>query len=124
MNSALEAQIIANEDQLLEAMRTNNVDRLESLLHGDLLFNGPTGETATKAMDLSNYRSGGVKLDSLIPSDRQMSEIVDTVVVAVTVAIQGNYSGQEINGKFRYLRVWKQFEEGWKVIAGSVIPLP
>ncbi len=47
----------------------------------------------------------------------------DDIVVAVTVEILGNYLGQEIDGKFRYLRVWKLFENNWKVIAGSVVTL-
>lgn len=120
---AYTAQIIAAENNLLEAMKTNNVELLDSLLHEQLLFNGPTGETATKAADLENYRSGNIHLHTVEPSDRILSAIGNDVVVAVTVEIQGNYLDQEINGKFRYLRVWKQFENSWKVIAGSVVAL-
>jgi Domain of unknown function (DUF4440) len=123
MDAALKAQIIACEASLLEAMKTSNVDLLDQLLHDQLLFNGPTGETATKAMDLSNYRSGSVNLTTVEASEPMLSLIGDDVVVAVTVTLIGNYSGQDINGKFRYLRVWKQLDNGWKVIAGSVIPL-
>ena len=56
-------------------------------------------------------------------SDLVLSAIGDDVVVAVTVAINGNYLGQEIDGRFRYLRVWKRFGSDWKVIAGSVVAL-
>jgi Domain of unknown function (DUF4440) len=117
------AQVIASEENLLEAMKTSNVELLDKLLHEELLFNGPNGETATKAMDLQNYRSGNINLHTVEPSDRMLSAIADNVVVAVTVEIKGNYLGQEINGKFRYLRVWKLFENNWKVIAGSVVML-
>jgi ketosteroid isomerase-like protein len=122
-NTQIEAQIIANEKNLLEAMKTSNVERLDKLLHDDLLFNSPTGETATKAADLNNYRSGGINLHTVESSDRMLSAIGDTVIVAVTVEIKGNYMGQEIDGKFRYLRVWKQFGTNWQVIAGSVVSL-
>lgn len=104
-------------------MKTSNVERLNELLHDDLLFNGPTGETATKAMDISNYRSGNIRLDALEPSGEMLSAIGDDVVVAVTIRIVGNYMGQEVNGSFRYLRVWKSFGASWKVIAGSVVTL-
>jgi Domain of unknown function (DUF4440) len=117
------AQVIASEENLLEAMKTSNVELLDKLLHEELLFNGPNGETTTKAMDLQNYRSGNINLHTVEPSDRMLSAIADNVVVAVTVEIKGNYLGQEINGKFRYLRVWKLFENNWKVIAGSVVTL-
>lgn len=123
MDAIYEAEILASEQQLLEAMKTSNVELLNQLLHDRLLFNGPDGQTATKALDLQNYRSGNVHLQSLEPSDRVLSLIGNTAVVAVTVEIKGSYLGQEIDGKFRYLRVWQQCESGWQVIAGSVIPL-
>jgi hypothetical protein len=123
MDTIREAQIIASEKNLLEAMKTSNVELLDKLLYDELLFNGPDGTTATKAMDLKNYRSGNINLHTVESSDHRLSEIGDDVVVAVTVEIQGNYLGQDINGKFRYLRVWKLFENDWKVIAGSVVPL-
>ncbi|ABA22819.1 conserved hypothetical protein [Trichormus variabilis ATCC 29413] len=123
MDATHKAQVIANEKNLLSAMKTNNVELLDKLLHDELLFNGPSGETATKAMDLENYRSGNINLHTVESSDLILNVVVDDVVVAVTVEIRGNYLGQEINGKFRYLRVWKLFENDWKVIAGSVVTL-
>ncbi|BBD70881.1 hypothetical protein NIES4072_73590 [Nostoc commune NIES-4072] len=123
MDATHKAQVIDNEKKLLLAMKTNNVELLDQLLHDELLFNGPSGETATKAMDLENYRSGNINLHTLESSDLMLNMVGDDVVVAVTVEILGNYLGQEIDGKFRYLRVWKLFENNWKVIAGSVVTL-
>ncbi|WP_414541785.1 nuclear transport factor 2 family protein [Nostoc sp. CCY0012] len=123
MDATHKAQVIANEKKLLSAMKTNNVELLDQLLHDELLFNGPSGETATKAMDLKNYHSGNINLHTVESSDLMLNTVADDVVVAVTVEIKGNYLGQEIDGKFRYLRVWKLFENNWKVIAGSVVTL-
>ncbi len=123
MDASSEAQVIASENKLLQAMKTCDLELLDQLLHDQLLFNGPTGETATKAMDLQNYRSGNINWHRLAASDRMLRVIGDHVVVAVTVEIQGNYLGQAIDGKFRYLRVWQRFENDWQVIAGSVVPL-
>ena len=123
MDTTCESQVIASENSLLEAMKTNNVERLDALLHDDLLFNGPTGETATKAIDLQNYRSGNIHLHTVAASDRIVRLIDDTAVVAVTVTLKGDYLDQALDGKFRYIRVWKLAESTWKVIAGSVVPL-
>ena len=123
MNITAEAEVLASEASLLDAMRTGDADLLDRLLHDDLLFNSPTGETATKALDLANYRSGTINLQTVAASNHRCSTIGDDVVVAVTVELAGSYVGQAIDGKFRYLRVWKRFGAGWKVIAGSVIPL-
>lgn len=123
MSTTAVSQVIASEAALLDAMRTSNAHLLEALLHDDLLFNGPTGQTATKAADLANYRSGNIHLHTVRASDHLFSEIGDDVVVAVTVELHGSYMGQDVDGRFRYLRVWKRFGERWQVIAGSVGPL-
>lgn len=116
-------QVIASEDRLLEAMKTSNVELLEDLLHDDLLFNGPDGMTATKAMDLTNYRSGNIHLHTVTSRDLMLSLIGDTAVVAVTVELRGNYLDETLDGSFRYIRVWKRIDNRWTVIAGSVVPL-
>lgn len=117
-------RIITCEEELLGAQRTNDVDALDRLLHADLLFNGPTGETATKAQDLANYRSGGVSLRTVEGSDRRIAIIDGTAVVAVTVLLQGEYMGHALDARYRYLRVWKRSGNDWQVIGGSVVPLP
>ena len=122
MDISRESEIVASENSLLEAMKTNNVERLDALLHDDLLFNGPTGETATKALDLQNYRSGNIHLHTVASSDQTIRLIGDNAVVAVTVLLQGDYLGQALDGTFRYIRVWR-LEGTWKVIAGSVVAL-
>ena len=124
MDTTLEEAIVAREQALLRAITTNDVASLDDLLHDDLLFNGPDGQTGTKALDLANYRSGGIQLRRADASDRLVSAIGDDVVVAVTVALEGSYLGVRVDGSYRYLRVWKQFDGAWRVIAGSVVALP
>src|SRR6476659_6696750 len=102
MTLDIESQIVAAEERLMTAMKTCDAALLDRLLHDDLLFNGPTGETATKALDLANYRSAGINLDIVAPGDLRISAIGDDAVVAVTVRLKGNYMGQEIDGRFRY----------------------
>lgn len=46
------------EDQLLEAMKNADIDVLDELLHDNLIFNIPTGQTITKAEDIESYRLG------------------------------------------------------------------
>lgn len=123
MNDTRKAEVMANEKSLLAAMKSSDLEALDRLLHDQLLFNGPDGKTATKAIDLENYRSGKISLQTVESSDQILSMIGDDVIVAVTVEIIGNYLGQAINGKFRYLRVWQRFETNWQVIAGSVVML-
>lgn len=123
MDATLEAEIVRRENALLTAVTTNDVVLLDDLLHDDLLFNGPDGQTGTKALDLANYRSGGIQLSRAEARDRSMSAIGDDVVVAVTVTLEGSYLGFRVDGSYRYLRVWKQVGGAWRVIAGSVVAM-
>jgi hypothetical protein len=57
MDSEIETQIHECEARLYTAMATSDVSELDMLIADDLLFVGPTGELATKAMDLEVHRS-------------------------------------------------------------------
>lgn len=115
--------VINAEIELLRAIKNADVPVLEKMLHDDLLFNLPDGNTITKELDLNSYRSGKLKVDSLEASDQIINIIEDTAVVAVIISLKGTFDNNPVNGAFRYIRVWKQFGESLKVIAGSCIAL-
>ena len=123
MASNLEAEVVAREDALLRAITTNDIALRDDLLHDDLLFNGPDGQTGTKAQDLANYRSGGIQLRRAEASDRLIRAIGDVAVVAVTITLEGSYLGVRVDGRYRYLRVWQRTGDKWRVIGGSVAAL-
>lgn len=115
--------IVNAEIELLSAIKNSDVLALERILHDDLLFNLPTGQTITKEFDLNAYRSGKMNIHTLEASDQIINVIGDSAVVCVTVLLKGKYDTNPLDGAFRYVRVWKQFEENLKVIAGSCIVL-
>lgn len=114
-----EEQIIACENTLLTALRNNDIATVEDLIHDNLLFNIPTGQTVTKEIDLKNLRSGLMTVNDIIPSEQMIKVTDDIAIVAVTIHLTGKYIDTIIDGSFRYLRVWKIFNENWKIIAGS-----
>lgn len=115
--------VVNAEIELLTAMKNADLPTLESVLHDDLLFNLPDGQTITKEFDLNTYRSGKIQIEVLEASDQIISVINDSAVVAVTILLKGNFNHNPVSGTFRYIRVWKQFEENLKVIAGSCTQL-
>ncbi len=119
-----EQQIIENENRLLGALKTGDIKVLDELLHDNLIFNIPTGQTITKAMDIENYQSGILTVSEILATDRIVNFIDDTSTVAVTLHLKAKYADQIIDGKFRYLRVWKLIGNSWKVIAGSGFQIP
>jgi ketosteroid isomerase-like protein len=115
--------VINTEIELLTAIKNSDVTALETFLHDDLLFNLPDGQTITKEFDLESYRSGKMRIDFLEASDQIVNIIGDSAVVAVTISLKGTYDNNPINGVLKYIRVWKQFEDNLKVIAGSCVQL-
>lgn len=116
-------QIIASEKALLLAIKNRDIDSLNNLLHDDLLFNLPNGQTITKATDLDAHRSGQMTIFAIEAKEQQINMIGDTAVVAVTINLKGKYIDDSIDGTFGYLRVWKNFNNQWKVIGGSCVEL-
>ena len=116
-------QIIGCESQLLQAIKNSNIKILDGLLHDDLVFNIPTGQTITKAMDIENYRSGIMTVSEITVTDQIIQIIDDIATVTVTIHLKAKYADQIIDGNFRYLRVWKLFDKSWKVIAGSGVSI-
>ena len=121
MNPNFEDQIQSYENRLYAAMLASNVTELDLLIADDLLFVGPTGELATKAMDLELHRSGGTQFHELVPKELEIQVYSDQCAIAAAkVFLRGTYLGNDFAGDFRYLRVWRQGENGWQVIGGSV----
>lgn len=115
--------IITCENELLQAMKDCNLTSLNDILHDDLLFNGPDGETITKTMDIAAYQSGNMIVNDLKASNQQISILGDNAIVAVTVELKGEFMRQSIGGIFRYIRVWKKVDNRLKVIGGGCTPI-
>jgi ketosteroid isomerase-like protein len=111
------------ENKLLEAMKKSDVAVLDQLLHEDLLFIHSTGEVISKQMDLETHQSGNLILQEIISSIDSIKLFDENFVVTLTSRITGKMSGQNFEGKFRYLRVWKMFNGQLKVIAGSCVQI-
>lgn len=114
-----EEQIIDCENRLLDAIRNGDIHTLDNLLHESLMFTIPTGQTITKEMDIEHYRSGMMTVYEIAPTEQTIKTIENIATVVVTIHLKAKYADQMIDGKFRYLRVWKRFNDSWKIIAGS-----
>ena len=112
-------EIIDFENRLLDAIRNGDINTLDELLHDSLIFNIPTGQTITKDMEIENYRSGFMTVYDISTTDQSIKTIDNISTVVVTIHLKAKYADQIIDGKFRYLRVWKRFNNSWKIIAGS-----
>jgi ketosteroid isomerase-like protein len=121
VNPEIEAQIRACEARLYRAMLASDVAELDALLADDLLFAGPTGELATKDMDLDLHRSGGTQFHELTPKEVEIRVWSEQFALAsARVSLSGVYLGQAFAGEYRYTRIWRKGRLGWQIVGGSV----
>lgn len=107
------------EQTLYQAQLASDVATLDTLLADELLFIGPDGNLYTKAMDLETHRSGQLRLTTLIAHEPVIHVLPQLAIVSVIVDLQGISAEQSISGRFRYMRVWAQQCDTWRIIAGS-----
>lgn len=121
MNLEIEAEIRGCEAQLCTAMLNSDLSALDVLIADDLLFVGPTGELATKAMDLELHRTGNTRFHELIPKELEIRVWSEQfVLVAAKVFLSGTYLGNAFSGDYRYIRIWRKDQNHWQIAGGSV----
>ncbi|RZJ67323.1 MAG: nuclear transport factor 2 family protein [Flavobacterium sp.] len=109
------------ERELLEAMKTSDVEILDKLLHDDLIFLLSNGQTIDKKSDLDAHKNKVMILETAEFEQGEISIIDDCAVSKVKLTASGKMLGQPLSGEFHYIRVWKEFDGQLKVIAGSCI---
>ena len=122
-NFALIEKIKAKEKEIITALQNQDIKKMDELIHNDLMFNIPNGQTITKQMDLESYKSGNMVVDEIEPSDQKIQLIGDNAIVTVILQMKGKFMGQSFDGKFKFLRVWKKINNEWQVIAGSSVSI-
>jgi ketosteroid isomerase-like protein len=121
MNLEIEIQIREGEERLYAAMLASDVKELDTLIADDLLFVGPTGELATKTMDLELHRTGGTKFTELVPQELEIRVWSDRFVLTTTkIFLSGTYLGNAFSADYRYLSIWRKSDQGWQIAGGSV----
>lgn len=119
----MERKILKLEEQIVAAILSSDVEVLDQLLHHELIFVNHLGMTLSKKEDLAPHTSGDLKIVALEVSDQNIKLFGDTVVVTVSKRIKGSYLKQEFESRVRFTRIWKLFDQQWKVIAASSVPL-
>jgi ketosteroid isomerase-like protein len=116
-----EAALHACEAALRRAQLTSDVAALDRPVDDALVFVGPNGAVYGKQDDLDGHRRGVIHITRLDPSEEQVLWLGDVVaVVSVRMEMAGTFEGAAFAGPFRYTRVWRARDDGWRIVAGHV----
>jgi ketosteroid isomerase-like protein len=115
----MEQEITACEEKFLQALRSSDLKGLLEMLHDDLIYNHLSGEVWTKQMDLDSFKAANPVIERVDCIDRKIEVFGDTAIVSTAIYLKGIFGGHQIEGKTRFLRTWKRFEDGWKIIAAA-----
>lgn len=116
--------VVEAENKLFSAQLVSNVDILDQILHDDLIAVAPTGQIVTKEMDLDSHKAKTMIIEDASTKIDDIKIIGDTALSIVTMTAKGKVMGTPLEGKFRYFRVWKRFDDKLKVIGASFMQLP
>lgn len=121
----MEQEIVQCEEKFLQAIRTANVEEAASLLHDGLIYNTPTGQAISKEEDIQEFKSSSPKIEKMECVERKVQLFGDTAIVSTVIYMKATFmEGQhKIDGKARFFRTWKKFEDGWKVIGAASVNL-
>jgi hypothetical protein len=83
------------------------------------LFILPGGEIITKEIDLNMYPNGILHVHELLPEVENLNIIDDMEVITLTMRLKGRFNDLPFEANYRYIRFWKKFDDGIKVVGGS-----
>ena len=116
-------QIAALEQRLQEALRNNNFRTLDQLYHDQLIVTNSIGQAVGKHNNIEPFHKDHLSINNITVSEQEISVHANTSVASELLKIKGKSLGFPFEGTYRYLRVWKEFSEGWKVIAESSVTI-
>ena len=115
--------LVAAERRLLEAQRRGDVEALDELLHPDVVAIGPDGSTFTKEDDLDAYRSGALRITSLVERSVEVRDDGPSGVSRTVVDIEAVQGGAPAAARFGYTRLWVVADGRWQVLAAAFGPV-
>ena len=119
----MKQEIIECEERFAQAFRALNVEMLSDMIHDKLIYNHASGRVLTKQMDIDDFKSSNPKIEKLECIDREIEVFDDTAIVSTVTYLKGVFGGHSVEGKTRFLRTWKKFDNGWKIVAAASINL-
>jgi len=111
-------EIYQLEEAWRNAVLTGNATAMDGLLADDYMAITASGTLQTREQVLANLRARRTHITSLEVSDRKVRFYGSTAVVTSLAAVLGTNAEGDVNGSFRYTRVYVRDAHGeWKIVS-------
>ena len=117
LNASIEQELIGLESEWNEALKRSDAVSLDPLMADDYMVTDWAGGVTTKAQNLADVKSGGIKLASAVNDEYKIHIYGSTAVVNYRATIKGQANGADISGRYRETDTWVKHGGHWQCVA-------
>jgi ketosteroid isomerase-like protein len=103
-----------------EALTKRDVKALDEIWSKDYTFVNPRGELLSKAQRIANIKSGTTEFQTMRPQKDRLHVQGNFAVEVGRIVVEGEYSGHESSGEYRYTTVWIKIQKRWRMLANQI----
>jgi ketosteroid isomerase-like protein len=103
-----------------EALTKRDVKALDEIWSTDYTFVNPRGELLSKAQRIANIKSGTTEFQTMSPQKDRLHVHGNFAVEVGRIVVEGEYSGHESSGEYRYTTVWIKIQKRWRMLANQI----
>ena len=103
-----------------EALTKRDVEALNEIWSADYTFVNPRGELLSKALRIANIKSGTTEFQTMSPQKERLHVQGNFAVEVGRIVVEGEYSGHESSGEYRYTTVWIKIQKRWRMLANQI----
>ena len=115
--NSVEEAVLKLELQWEDALTKSDVGALEKLYDETLIYTHSNGKVDTKSTYISAIKSGATKYEAMKRDDIKVTVYGQTAVVSCHWDVHILAQGNKIDMNTRYLHVYIQQKDGWKLVA-------
>ena len=112
-------ELTARETEFNQALLRGDWKAVEQIEADDLIFTNADGSVTHKSDDVSNLRSGDLKVDSIEMSDVIVQNLGNVAVVTGKLLERAHYRTTDLSGTYRFTDVWTRRLGRWQLVAGQ-----
>jgi len=103
-----------------QALTKHDVEALNEIWSIDYTFVNPRGELLSKAQRIANIKSGTTEFQTMSPQKDRLHVHGNFAVEVGRIVVEGEYSGHESSGEYRYTTVWIKIQKRWRMLANQI----